>query len=133
MTFQDGLVKEYDLAVLFDKYPQLKALKDRQLFLSGKRAGFYGIIWNNDLDLETETVYQYGTTVKQLKPFSKVGDAVLAARAKAGMTQKALSEITGIDQSDISKIERGTANPTIETMEKIAAGLGGELILRIEN
>ena len=55
MTFQDGLVKQYDLAVLFDKYPQLKALENRELFLSGKLMGMYGIVWNDDLDIEAET------------------------------------------------------------------------------
>ena len=36
VTFQDGYVKRYDIAQLFEKYPQLKALEDRTLFLSGK-------------------------------------------------------------------------------------------------
>ena len=36
VTFQDGQVKQYDMSVLFEKYPELKALKDRNLFVSGK-------------------------------------------------------------------------------------------------
>ena len=44
VTFQDGLVKKYDMASLYDKYPQLQALSDRELFLSGKLLGAYGII-----------------------------------------------------------------------------------------
>ena len=47
------------------------------------------------------------------------------------MTQKELAQRTGIDQSDISKIERGTANPSIATLERIAAALGGELNIAI--
>ena len=42
-----------------------------------------------------------------------VGNAVAAARAKKGISQKELSEATGIDQSDLSKIERGVANPSV--------------------
>ena len=34
VTFQDGAVKRYDMRALFPKYPQLKALEDRGLFLS---------------------------------------------------------------------------------------------------
>ncbi|MCR5523993.1 MAG: DUF2442 domain-containing protein, partial [Clostridia bacterium] len=56
LTFQTGEVKKYDISVLFDKYPQLSALKNRKLFTSGKLMGGYGIIWNDDLDIETETV-----------------------------------------------------------------------------
>lgn len=58
--------------------------------------------------------------------------AVLSARAKAGLSQKELSELTGIDQSDISKIERGVANPSVATLERIAAALGGRLTIAIE-
>jgi hypothetical protein len=29
VTFQDGIVKQYNMASLFTKYPQLKALEDR--------------------------------------------------------------------------------------------------------
>ena len=47
------------------------------------------------------------------------------------MTQKELSEITGIDQSDISKIERGIANPSVGTLYRIAAALDSELVISI--
>ena len=36
VQFQDGRIKRYDLSDLFDKYPQLQALKDRSLFLQGR-------------------------------------------------------------------------------------------------
>ena len=64
VRFQDGLVKQFDLAVLFSKYPQFQILKDRKLFLQGKLMGAYGIIWNEDLDLETETIYTEGKTFR---------------------------------------------------------------------
>ena len=67
VRFQDGLVKQFDIASLFPKYPQLQALKDRNLFLQGKLMGAYGIIWNDDLDLEAETVYAEGKTVRKEK------------------------------------------------------------------
>ena len=60
LTFQNGEAKSYDVSVLFSKYPQLKALKDRNLFLQGKLAGPYGIIWNDELDIEAETIYEDG-------------------------------------------------------------------------
>ena len=133
VLFQDGRIKRYDLSDLFDKYPQLQALKDRSLFLQGRLEGAYGIVWNDDLDLETETVYEEGITVRTVKPAAnlKAAQAVAAARAEKGLSQKQLAELTGIDQSDISKIERGLSNPSVSTMERIARALGGDLLINI--
>ena len=39
-------------------------------------------------------------------------------------TQKQLSERTGIAQADISKLERGNANPSLRTLQRLAAGMG---------
>lgn len=134
VTFQDGLVKKYDMSVLFTKYPQLEALKSRQLFLSGKLISPYGIVWNDDLDIETETIYEDGETLRHvplsLHPAS--AEAMASARAHAALSQKQLASLAGIDQSDISKIERGVANPSVGTLERIAAALGGQLKIHIE-
>ncbi|MCR5093789.1 MAG: helix-turn-helix domain-containing protein [Lachnospiraceae bacterium] len=134
VRFRDGLVKRFDLAVLFEKYPQLQALKDRDLFLGGKLMGSYGIMWNDELDLEVETIYAEGKTIREEKPASNLlfAKALSAARAKQGLSQKQLAELTGIDQSDLSKIERGVSNPSVSTMERIATALGGKLSIRIE-
>lgn len=133
IVFQDGKVKRYDMASLFDKYPQLRALKDRSLFLSGKLMGAYGIIWNEDLDIEVETIYEDGITVREERPAANqtAATAVAAARAIGGLSQKELAALTGIDQSDISKIERGVANPSVSTLERIAKALGGQLAINI--
>ena len=131
LTFQDGKVKRFDMGVLFDKYPQLTALRDRKLFTSGQLMGFYGIIWNEELDIEAETIYEEGETVRVEKPAVGIliGNALSAARAKKGLPQKALSEATGIDQSDISKIERGVANPSVCTLSRLAEALDKKLIV----
>ena len=133
LTFQDGKVKRFDMAVLFDKYPQLLALRNRALFTSGRLAGYYGIIWNDDLDIEAETIYEDGETVREEKPaaFIMVGNAVAEARAARGLSQKELSGLTGIDQSDLSRIERGIANPSVNTLNLIAQALGATLHVSI--
>ena len=46
------------------------------------------------------------------------------------MTQKELSEITGITQADISRIERGTRNPSLEMVKRLAKGMG--MVLKLE-
>ena len=133
VLFQDGKVKRYDMASLFSKYPQLAALRDRELFLSGKLIGSYGIVWNDDLDIEAETIYEDGITVREEKTpvHHAAASAVASARALSGLSQKQLAAITGIDQSDISKIERGAANPSVATLERIAGALGGKLSISI--
>lgn len=59
-----------------------------------------------------------------LEPEFAIMQALLDARQSTGMTQKQLSEKTGIAQADISKLERGNANPSIKTLRRLAAGLG---------
>ncbi len=134
VSFQDGIVKRYDMRVLFSKYPQLKQLEDRSLFLSGKMMGVYGIVWSDELDIETETIYEDGETVRHEKPIvhQESAHAVAAARAITGISQKQLAELSGIDQSDISKIERGIANPSVATLDRIAKALGGQLAISID-
>lgn len=133
VRFQDGKVKRYDMASLFGKYPQLRALEDRNLFLSGKLMGAYGIVWNDDLDIEVETIYEDGETVRTEKPVTEnpAARAVAAARSVSGLSQQELARKTGIDQSDISRIERGTANPSVQTLDRIAKALGGKLTISI--
>ena len=108
-------------------------MKDRTLFTSGKLLGPYGIVWNDDLDIEAETIYEDGETVREEKPaaFVMVGEAVAAARAKKGLSQKELSDLTGIDQSDLSRIERGIANPSVNTLNRIAKALDAKLLISI--
>lgn len=53
--------------------------------------------------------------------------AVIAARTGCRMTQKELSDRTGIRQSNISRIESGSCSPTIETLQTLARGMGKTL------
>ena len=53
--------------------------------------------------------------------------ALIEARHASGMTQKELSELTGIAQGDISKLEKGNANPSLRTLIRLAEGMGMQL------
>ncbi len=55
--------------------------------------------------------------------------AMIDARKGQHMTQKELSERTGITQADISRIENGTRNPSLEMLKRMARGLGMQLKL----
>lgn len=64
-----------------------------------------------------------------LEPEYDIIQAMIDARKSQNMTQKELSEKTGITQADISRIERGTRNPSLEMMKRLAKGMGMELKL----
>jgi len=53
--------------------------------------------------------------------------AIIAARAENNLTQKELSQKTGIRQSNISRIENGNCSPTVATLQQIANGVGKTL------
>ena len=59
-----------------------------------------------------------------LEPEFALIRAILDARREKGITQKELSERTGIAQGDISKLENGNANPSVKTLKRVAAALG---------
>lgn len=62
-----------------------------------------------------------------LEPEFAIIQAIIDARKESGLTQKELSERTGIAQSDISKLERGNANPSLRTLQRLAEGMGMRL------
>jgi XRE family transcriptional regulator, regulator of sulfur utilization len=51
------------------------------------------------------------------------------ARVACGLSQRALSERSGVRQADISRIERGAGNPTESTLQRLASALEKRLEL----
>ena len=64
-----------------------------------------------------------------LQPEYDLIQAMIDARINQNITQKELSARTGITQSDISRIENGTRNPSLAMLKRIAAGLGMQVKL----
>ena len=54
------------------------------------------------------------------------------ARTDMGITQKELSQRSGVRQSNISRIERGTCSPTIRTLSELAYAMGKKLEIKIK-
>lgn len=65
-----------------------------------------------------------------LEPEFNTIQAIIDARKSRHLTQKELAERTGIDQSDISKIETGNANPALSTLKRLAEGM--DMVLKLE-
>jgi len=129
VLFDDEIVKRYDMLSLRDKYPELNKLKDRKLFLKGKVLGNSGIKWNDEIDIDADTIYEEGTyaDIKEKIDSYILGYNLKQERLKQEMSQQELSKISGIDQGDISKIESGLANPTISTLNRICECLNKKI------
>ena len=54
-------------------------------------------------------------------------DAIIAARAEENLTQRELAQRCGMKQSAFARLESGNANPTLETLKRVAEGLGKQL------
>ena len=65
-----------------------------------------------------------------LEPEFAIIQAMIDTRKNCGMTQKQLAEKTGIAQGDISKLENGLRNPTIQLLKRIADSMN--MTLKIE-
>ena len=65
-----------------------------------------------------------------LQPEMDITRALLDARMQAGLTQLQLSERTGISQADISRLEKGTRNPSLALLKRLAEAMNSTL--RIE-
>ena len=60
---------------------------------------------------------------------AETSELVQTLRNEAGLSQKQLSEKTGISQANISKIENGHYIPSIDILKRIADALGKRLIV----
>ena len=67
-----------------------------------------------------------------LQPERELMMAVCRARAERGLTQAELAERSGIRQSEISRIENGTRNPSIKLLQRLADGMDMTLHVSFE-
>ncbi len=62
-----------------------------------------------------------------IQPEMDIIRAMVRLRKEQHLTQEDLSKRTGINQGDISRLERGTRNPSLNMLKKLADGLGMRL------
>ena len=75
---------------------------------------------------DPELVREY----EAIKPEMDVIRAIVNARTSQNLTQNELAKRTGINQADISKLENGTRNPSVNLLKRLAEGMG--MSLKIE-
>lgn len=135
VVFQDGVEREYNIQSLFSDYPQFRIFETMPELFGQVQVdvGGCGISWNDELDLSAEEIWDNGDltgNVHKVDVLSELGANLTKARDKAGVTQKELADKVHIYQGDISKIERGVANPSVKTLQRLAEGMG--MRVRIE-
>lgn len=81
----------------------------------------------NDFLEEQKKDKKFKEEYDALEPEFSIIQAMIDARKISGLTQKDLSERTGIAQGDISKLENGSANPSLKTLQRLADGMGMRL------
>ena len=64
---------------------------------------------------------------EDLQPELDIIRAMIDARIANNLTQKELAKRTGIDQGDISKLEKGTRNPSLKLLKRLADGMNMDL------
>lgn len=134
VLFMDGLTKQYDMEHAIKDIPELEPLRNRETFLKG-HLEMGGIVWNDDLDISIEEIYENGKIVKNdddKKELLVLGAQIYVLRNSKLMTQQQLSKLSGIDQSDISKLERGELNPSIMQIKRIAKALKADLKITLK-
>jgi len=64
--------------------------------------------------------------------YQTIIDEIVAARKMRGLSQSELSKRTGIPQANISKIENGSANPSLKLLIRLAQGLNKKIVIKFE-
>ena len=65
VQFAEGCTKIYDIKPLFKQIPAFEELKDSHLFSDVTvDVGGYGIVWNDDLDLSCDELWENGVTTE---------------------------------------------------------------------
>jgi transcriptional regulator with XRE-family HTH domain len=74
---------------------------------------------------------EYVAAEKELQPILDIAEDVLRLRLEKGWTQSELARRAGTCQANISKLENGLSNPTLEFLGRVAQALQTDLTVHI--
>lgn len=108
VLFSDGTTKRYDVKRLVTRIPAFGALEDEALFNSVEvDTGGYGIVWNDDVDLSCDELWDNGVVEKT--PFDdlmSLADATELWNLSESTLRKAISYgkiVSGVDARKYGK------------------------------
>ena len=61
----------------------------------------------------------------------EIASQLRQVRKEQGMTQERLAEKVGTRKSNISRLESGRYNPSLDFLKKVAGGLGREIEVKV--
>ena len=102
VQFANGTTKTYNVAPLLERFEAFKPLQDEDLFSSVEAdTGGYGVIWNDDIDLSCDELWENGVEVQT--PFDGL------------MSFADASELWGLSESTLRKaVSYGKIAPGID-------------------
>ena len=71
--------------------------------------------------------------MEELRQRRKIISQLVEARLEKGISQAELARMIGTQRSNICRLERGTQNPTLDTIVKIASALGKDVSLLLND
>ena len=82
-------------------------------------------IWDEDFDKEHFTAEEIAESDMRAALIT----ALVEARRERGISQRQLEVMSGVKQPQIARMERGDANPQLDTLLKVLAPLGKTLAI----
>ena len=109
VQFAEGVTKIYDVASLFEKYRFFLPLKESPELFSSVIVdqGGYGIVWNDDIDISCDELWENGTEIKT--PFDGLmafSDATFLWNLNESTLRKAITYgklVNGVDVCKFGK------------------------------
>lgn len=81
----------------------------------------------NDLLKDSE----FKTEYEKLKPRYEAIEQIIRARKELNMTQSELAKRVGTQKSNISRLESGNYNPSLDFLVKVSEALGKNLVVQL--
>ena len=131
--FSNGVFKKFDLKPIIDKYLPFKDLVNiKGLYKQAKiDVGGYGVIWNDELDISSNAIFEKGEEVKPEYNIdiikSELISDIIKTRKEQGLSQKQLEVLSGVAQPLIARVENNQTDPQLSTLIKLLEPLGKKL------
>lgn len=84
--------------------------------------------FKNELLQDDEFRYEY----EKLRPRYEVISQIIDARKEQNMTQVELAKRVGTQKSNISRLESGNYNPSLDFLIKVARSLGKDIKIKLQ-